>query len=95
MRKTNLLVFFGIFLVSMLFVPLNASAADWFYQVEEPPNYAPYAKNLLELALGAWEDANDDLEFAEIQNRSKCLKMRGFSPLPGYSNSCFVTTWAK
>jgi len=51
----------------MLFVPSNASAADWFYHITEPPNYASYAKNLAKLALGAWEDANDDLEFIEIK----------------------------
>ena len=73
----------------MLFVPSNASAADWFYHVIEPPNYAPYAKDLVELALGAWEDANPSLEFVEIQDRGKCLRIHGFT------NSCFVTTWAK
>ena len=89
MRKNNLTIFFGIFLVSMLFVPSNASAADWFYHITEPPNYASYAKNLAKLALGAWEDANDDLEFIEIKNRASCLEMRGFT------NSCFIMTWAK
>ena len=73
----------------MLFIPSNASAADWFYHITEPPNYASHAKNLAELALGAWENTISNLEFVEISNKTSCFEMRGFT------NSCFVISWAK
>ena len=57
--------------------------------MEESPNYAPYAKNLALSALEAWEDANPNLQFMSLPNQESCLEMRGFT------NSCFVTTWAK
>ena len=81
MQKNNFSVFFGIFLVSMLFVPSNASAEAWYYHLTEPPSYAPYAKNLAMMALESWEDCG-------LINKTtrECIPLQ-FFPQP---NKCII-----
>ena len=42
-------------------------AETWYYYVEPLPDYASYANNVMELSTTAWEDANDNLQFIEVE----------------------------
>ena len=43
-------------------------AETWYYYVEPLPEYASYANNVMELSTTAWEDANDNLQFIEVNS---------------------------
>ena len=50
-----------------LMVP-SVYAETWYYYVEPLPDYASYANNVMELSTAAWEDANDNLQFIEVNS---------------------------
>jgi len=89
-------VIFGIFLVSMLFVPPSmpsmvpdAFAANeevWYYHIREPPYYAPYAKYPANLAIEYWAEPNPHLVFMSIPNENTCLANK---------HMCFVIGWVR
>ena len=45
----------------------SAFAETWYYYVEPLPDYASYANNVMELSTTAWEEANDNLQFIEVE----------------------------
>lgn len=46
----------------------EAFAETWYYYVDPLPNYASYANNVMELSTIAWEEANDGLQFIEVNS---------------------------
>ncbi len=66
--KHALILVIAVTLVAVLLIPNNnAFAETWYYYVEPLPDYASYANNVLELSTTAWEDANSNLEFIEVE----------------------------
>ena len=63
-----------VFIISIVAVAMigvmvpSAFAETWYYYVEPLPDYASYANNVMELSTAAWEDANDNLQFIEVNS---------------------------
>ena len=69
MLKHALIIVIAVTLVAVLLIPNNnAFAETWYYYVEPLPEYASYANNVMKLSTTAWEDANDDLQFIEVNS---------------------------
>ena len=89
-------IFFGIFLVSMLFVPPSipsivpiafaANEQPWYYYISEPPYYAPYAKYSAIAAIEYWAEPNPHLVFMSLPTEKSCVKNR---------DMCFLIDWVK
>ena len=64
----------SVFIIAIVAVAMigvmvpSVYAETWYYYVEPLPDYASYANNVMELSTAAWEDANDNLQFIEVNS---------------------------
>ena len=70
MLKNNITVFFGIFLVSLLFVPPSFGQAGYsgtlYYYVDPLPDWASYAEGTVQKVFPYWENKHPGLKFVEV-----------------------------
>ena len=76
----KILVLFALVVLVSVFSINEAFAETLYYYVEPLPNYASYANNVMELSTIAWEEANDDLQFIEVNS---------------YEEANFTVQWVK
>ena len=62
------MILFTLVVLVSVFSINEAFAETLYYYVEPLPNYASYANNVMELSTIAWEEANDDLQFIEVNS---------------------------
>ena len=74
------MILFTLVVLVSVFSINEAFAETLYYYVEPLPNYASYANNVMELSTIAWEEANDDLQFIEVNS---------------YEEANFTVQWVK
>ena len=52
----------------VLLVPIPVFAQNVYIYVEELPEWADYASNVMYLTTQAWEAANEDLQFLSVKS---------------------------
>ena len=59
-----------IAIVFVLLIPIPVFAQDVYIQIDELPDWADYASNVMHLSTEAWKDANEGLEFYKVESGS-------------------------
>ncbi len=54
-----------ISLVGIFTIP-SAFAENWYYYVEPPPSWAPFASGAIDNAVKAWADVNPGINFIKV-----------------------------
>ena len=54
----------------VLLIPIPVFAEDFYIQIDELPEWAGYASNVMYLSTEAWKEVNEGLEFWVVENSS-------------------------